>query len=96
MNGKAGGLCCALTQSTLRSLADVICSNADYLVNCIGINMRFLDIHPETPIVIQTMLLHANETILPILSDTLFEVGPVHVLRGTPRPKINALPAARE
>lgn len=56
------------------SLSDLVCSSSDYLINTITINLRYLDLNQNTPVVLNTMLRCCDSRLLPLVSDSLEEV----------------------
>ena len=48
--------------------------NADYLVNEISLRLRHLPDNLKTPLVLQAMLQHSSERLLPLVHDTIQEV----------------------
>ena len=49
-------------------------ANADYLVNEISLRLRHLPDNLQTPLVLQAMLQHSGEKLLPVVHDTIQEV----------------------
>ncbi|KJE94570.1 hypothetical protein CAOG_005199 [Capsaspora owczarzaki ATCC 30864] len=57
-----------------RSTQHMISANADYLINSVVLNLRYLQLHPATPVVLSTMLRYCDASILELLRDSLAEV----------------------
>lgn len=56
------------------SIEDLIAKNVDYLINAISLNLRHIKLNPDTPAVLNSMLLYGDEHLVPFLEDTLEEV----------------------
>lgn len=57
-----------------KSIEELIASNVDYLINSISLNLRHINLNPETPAVLNAMLHYGNKDLIPFLEDTLEEV----------------------
>ena len=61
------------------STKELLCVNADYLVNAISARMRHIQRNPSTPGVLQVILTYSGKEILPLVNDTANEVcNPLH------------------
>ncbi|XP_072037283.1 TELO2-interacting protein 1 homolog [Amphiura filiformis] len=56
------------------SIPDLLCDNADYLVDTISLKLRHLDFNPKAPLVLKVTLQHSNSNMLPLLEDTINEI----------------------
>ena len=56
------------------SVADLINSNADHLVSIISIQLLQVIDFPQSPVVLQAMLLNSDERAFPLVSDTIEEI----------------------
>ncbi|XP_041375233.1 TELO2-interacting protein 1 homolog [Gigantopelta aegis] len=57
-----------------RSIEELIMENADYLINEISLRLRHLPDNLQTPLVLQAMLHHSSERLLPVVHDTILEI----------------------
>eukprot|EP00041_Stephanoeca_diplocostata_P035395 m.1247613 g.1247613 ORF g.1247613 m.1247613 type:complete len:1159 (-) comp24692_c0_seq3:2242-5718(-) len=64
-------MCNALGFTTVSSM---VCHNADYLINSISLNMRYVEVNPRATIVFHSMLQTCDLEILSYLQDTIEEV----------------------
>ena len=58
-----------------RNIEELLCQNADYLVNSISLRLRHLDQNAHAPNVLKVVLQHSNQKVLPLLRDTVDEVS---------------------
>ena len=58
-----------------RSIEDLLCQNADYLVNSISLRLLHLNQNAQAPNVLKVVLQHSNQNVLPLLTDTVHEVS---------------------
>ena len=56
------------------SISNLIIANADYLVNAVSLNLRYILVHPEAPLVLKAVLLHGSNEVLPLMQDSIDEV----------------------
>ena len=56
------------------SIAELISANADYLVNAISLNLKYVFVDGQAPRVLQVMIQYSNASILSIIEDTLMDV----------------------
>ena len=57
-----------------KSIEELIARNVDYLINTISLNLRHLNLNPDTPAVLNAMLHYGDKHLVPFLEDTLDEV----------------------
>ena len=57
-----------------RSLDELICDNADYLMNAISLRLRNFHQKKKTPLVLKIMLQYSSSELLPLIDDTIQEV----------------------
>ena len=63
--------------SLFRSLDKLICNNADYLMNSISLRLRHFQQNKKCPLVLKVMLQYSSAELLPLIDDTIQEVGSV-------------------
>lgn len=56
------------------SVEDLITHNADYLVNSIALNLKYVFVNKQAPQVLRVMLQYSNKGILTIIEDTISDV----------------------
>nr|CAB3267350.1 TELO2-interacting protein 1 homolog [Phallusia mammillata] len=56
------------------NLPNLLNNNADYLVSTISVQLRHLSLFPKCPSVIHAMLQHSDNTIFPLIRDTISEI----------------------
>ena len=59
---------------------ELLCSNADYLVDSLSRRLRHPDRHPRAPTVLRVLLSYSGAQVLPLVEDTVQEVGHVFML----------------
>ena len=57
-----------------KSVDELIARNADYLVNAISLDMKYVFVNRRAPSVLKVMIQYSNCTILSIIEDTLMEI----------------------
>jgi hypothetical protein len=57
-----------------KSIEELIARNVDYLINTISLNLRHINLNPDTPAVLNAMLQFGDKDLVPFLEDTLDEV----------------------
>lgn len=57
-----------------KSVDELIARNADYLVNAISLDMKYVFVNRRAPSVLKVMIQYSNSTILSIIEDTLTEI----------------------
>jgi len=57
-----------------RRVSDLVCQNSDYLLNSISLNLRYVDMNPNAPTVLRSMLRCCDARIMDFLQDTVEEV----------------------
>jgi hypothetical protein len=57
-----------------KSIEELIARNVDYLINTISLNLRHINLNPDTPAVLNAMLKYGEKDLVPFLEDTLDEV----------------------
>ena len=57
-----------------KSIEELIARNVDYLINTISLNLRHLNLNPDTPAVLNAMLHYGDKHLIPFLEDTLDEL----------------------
>ena len=60
--------------SISRTIEDLLCKNADYLINSISLKLRHLRRHPQAPRVLQVLVAYSSREILPLVDGTVYEV----------------------
>ena len=57
-----------------RSLDELICNNADYLMDSISLRLRHFQQNKKCPLVLKIMLQYSSSELLPLIDDTIQEV----------------------